>query len=240
MLPNKVILANGTVTTASLTENPAFLWVIRGSSSSFGIVTKIVAETFPALSPSTSTVLGDYQILLKNSPTKLVGLGLLWTKGNASQFVNLLFGGSLHLVTEGLSTSLSWVIQMGPYGINSSHINAVPVDATAYAHPNFMFTMQVQVTEVRSSPTEGFAFVEGVVNIITDSIPSDWDYGACLNYIDDRLVDCESIIPDPMHIVNERFIRVKSLLRVHYPRFPALKKTYDPSNFFRVPKSIEL
>ncbi|KAJ6548906.1 hypothetical protein B0H19DRAFT_952354, partial [Mycena capillaripes] len=56
----------------------------------------------------------------------------------------------------------NWVIQMGPYGINSSHINAVPVDATAYAHPNFMFTMQVQVTEVRSSPTEGFAFVEGM------------------------------------------------------------------------------
>ncbi|KAJ6582419.1 hypothetical protein B0H19DRAFT_929705, partial [Mycena capillaripes] len=98
----EVVLANATVTTASLTENP----VIRGSSSSFDVVIKIVAETFPAPNyavafdyawnldyATAAPVLGDYQIFVNNIPTKLA-LGLLWTKVNASGFVNLVFARS--------------------------------------------------------------------------------------------------------------------------------------------------
>ncbi|KAJ6582397.1 glucooligosaccharide oxidase [Mycena capillaripes] len=310
----EIVLANGRVTTASLTENPDLFWAIRGSSSSFGIVTKIVVETFPAPSyaiafeyvwnldyATAAQVLGDYQVFVNNIPTEL-GLAVLWNKGNATGFVTFEFGGAWygaegqiesvlqpfldklppptfntllgngtwidnlaqlnsgpldtslrpdtndtfyvkslvtpeevpmdnntrllfmeHLATEGFSTSLNWFIQMGLYGGNSSQINAVPVDATAYAHRDSMFTMQVQVTEVPVVTDEGFAFVEGVVNTITDSMPPDWDYGAYLNYIDDRLVDWQ-----------------KRYYGVHYSRLQALKRKYDPTNLFRFPKSIEL
>ncbi|KAF7348830.1 hypothetical protein MVEN_01403000 [Mycena venus] len=310
----EVVLANGTFTTASLTENPDLFWAIRGSSSSFGIVTKIVVETFPAPAyaiafeyqwnldfKTAAKALGDYQVFVNNIPTEL-GLVVLWSKGNTTGYVTFEFGGAWygsegqvesvlqpffdlmppptfgtllgngtwidnlatlamgsldtslgpdtndtfyvkslvtpqeapmddktrlqfleHLATEGFTTPLDWFIQAGLYGGNSSAINAVPVDATGYAHRDSMFTMQIQVTQTPVVTPDAFSFVEGVVNTITDSMPPDWDYGAYLNYIDDRLVDWQ-----------------KRYYSVHYPRLQALKRKYDPTNLFRFPKSIEL
>ncbi|KAJ7125350.1 glucooligosaccharide oxidase [Mycena epipterygia] len=310
----EVVLANSTVNTASLTINPDLFWAITGSSSSFGIVTNIVVETFPAPSyailfeyqwdldyATAAKVLGDYQDYVNKIPTEL-GLAVAWNKGNASGYVSFEFGGSWYgaegqvesilqpfldslptpnlgvflgngtwidnlatlnggpldtslrpdtndtfyvkslvtpqedpmddtarlqfmkyLATEGFATSLDWFIQIGLYGGNSSAINAVPVDATAYAHRDSMFTMQVQVTQTPVVTEDGFSFVEGVVNTITDNMPLDWDYGSYLNYIDDRLVDWQKRYYGP-----------------HYARLQALKRTYDPTNLFRFPKSIEL
>ncbi|KAJ6478075.1 glucooligosaccharide oxidase [Mycena vitilis] len=313
----EVVLANGTVTTASLTIDPDLFWALRGSSSSFGIVTNIVVETFPAPSyaiafayewnldyATAAQVLGDYQVFVNNIPKEL-GLAVLWNKGNASGYVTFEFGGAWygaegeaesvvqpfldklptpifgtlmgngtwidnlinlngaadgsldtslrpdtndtfyvsslvtpqeapmddntrlqfmqHLATEGFDTPLDWFIQAGLYGGNASAINAVPVDATAYAHRDSMFTMQVQVTQTPVVTDDAFSFVHGVVNNITGNTPPDWDYGAYLNYIDDQLVDWQ-----------QRYYGV------HYPRLQELKRTYDPTNLFRFPRSIEL
>ncbi|KIM45670.1 Glucooligosaccharide oxidase [Hebeloma cylindrosporum] len=49
-----VVLANGTIVTASNSKYPDLFWGLRGSSSSFGIVTAIHAKTFAA--PASSTV----------------------------------------------------------------------------------------------------------------------------------------------------------------------------------------
>ncbi|KAF7289487.1 Glucooligosaccharide oxidase [Mycena chlorophos] len=49
-----VVLANGTIATASSTVNADLFWAIRGASPSFGIVTSIEVSTFAA--PSSATV----------------------------------------------------------------------------------------------------------------------------------------------------------------------------------------
>ncbi|KAF7309489.1 Glucooligosaccharide oxidase [Mycena indigotica] len=49
-----VVLANGTIASASSTVNSDLFWAIRGASPSFGIVTSIEVSTFPA--PSSVTV----------------------------------------------------------------------------------------------------------------------------------------------------------------------------------------
>lgn len=43
-----LVLANGTITTVSATQNPDLYWAMRGSGSSFGITTAIHVRTFPA------------------------------------------------------------------------------------------------------------------------------------------------------------------------------------------------
>ncbi|KAJ7034137.1 glucooligosaccharide oxidase [Mycena alexandri] len=310
----EVVLANGTVTNASLTTNPDLFWGIRGSSSSFGIVTDIVYDTLPRpdyaiafeyvwnLDYTTAAqAISDYQVFVNNIPQEL-GLAVEWNRGNASGFVTLEFGGAWYgaegqvesvlqpflsklptpsfgsllgngtwidniatlaqgpldtslapdtnatfyvkslvtpqeapmddntllqfmkyLATEGFSTPLDWFVQIGLYGGNASAINAVPQDATGYTHRDSMFTMQIQVTQVPVVTEAGFSFVEGVADTITGNMPPDWDYGSYLNYIDDRLVDWQ-----------HRYYGVD------YPRLQALKRSYDPTNLFRFPKSIEL
>ncbi|KAJ7577644.1 glucooligosaccharide oxidase [Mycena floridula] len=310
----EVVLANGTVTTASLTMNADLFWCIRGSSSSFGIVTDIVYETFArpdyAIAfeyqwnldyVTAAKALGDFQDFVNTVPKEL-GLVVLWNKGNATGYVGFEFGGSWygqegqvqsvlqpfldtlptpifgaflgngtwidnlatlnsgpldtslrpdtndtfyvkslvtpqedpmdentrvqfmkHLATDGFSTPLNWFIQAGLYGGKDSAVNAVPVDDTAYAHRDSMFTIQFQVSQAPVFSEDGFSFVEGMVSSITDNMPPDWDYGAYLNYIDDRLTDWQNLYYGG-----------------HYPRLQDLKREYDPTNVFRFPKSIEL
>lgn len=47
MVDAEVILANGTIITASETEYPDIFWAIRGAAQSFGIVTKFRFQTLP-------------------------------------------------------------------------------------------------------------------------------------------------------------------------------------------------
>ncbi|KAJ7151134.1 glucooligosaccharide oxidase [Mycena filopes] len=310
----EVVLANGKITTASLSSNPDLFWAIRGSSSSFGVVTDIVYDTFPRPAyaiafeyvwnldyATAAKVISTYQHFVNTIPREL-GLAVEWTRGNATGYVTFEFGGSWYgaegqidsvlqpflstlpspvfstflgngtwidnvaamaqgpidtslgpdtnatfyvkslvtpqaapmddntllqymkyLSTEGFSTPLDWFVQMGLYGGNASAINAVPQDATGYAHRDSMFTMQIQVTQPPVVTAAGFSFVENALNTITSNMPADWDYGSYLNYIDDRLVDWQ-----------------KRYYGVHYPRLQALKREYDPTNLFRFPRSIEL
>ncbi|KAF9042491.1 glucooligosaccharide oxidase [Panaeolus papilionaceus] len=50
----EVVLANGDIVTASSESHPDLFWALRGSSSSFGIVTSVTAKTFPAPSQVTT------------------------------------------------------------------------------------------------------------------------------------------------------------------------------------------
>ncbi|KAG8745026.1 hypothetical protein FRC10_009000 [Ceratobasidium sp. 414] len=55
----EVVLANGTLTTASATKNPDLFWALRGAGASYGVVTQWTFATLPA-PPSVISYMIDY------------------------------------------------------------------------------------------------------------------------------------------------------------------------------------
>jgi FAD/FMN-containing dehydrogenase len=43
-----IVLANGTLATASATQNPDLFWALRGAGASYGVVTSMKFQTFAA------------------------------------------------------------------------------------------------------------------------------------------------------------------------------------------------
>ncbi|KAG6917469.1 hypothetical protein DXG01_002446 [Tephrocybe rancida] len=129
-----------------------------------------------------------------------------------------------YLATEGFVSKTEWFVQVELYGGANSAINDVPVDATAFAHRGSTFTIQFYASapgKVPPFPEYGFAFMDKMVETLTLNSPSDWDYGAYPNYIDDHLPDWR-----------ERYYGT------HYARLRALKEKYDPDNVFWFPTVI--
>ncbi|KAJ7579209.1 glucooligosaccharide oxidase [Mycena floridula] len=311
-----VVLANGTlITEASLTNYPDLFWAMIGTSSSFGIVTRIVFQTLPAPayaiafdyqwrldSATAANSLGTYQRFVKTDIPKELGLEITLTRGKAAGFVNFALGGSWYgdkegfpsvlkpfldtmpspnsksfsgngswidnvavlnggplgtsqhadgndnfyvkslmtpqaapmtnysrtqfmkyLTNEAYKTPVEWFIQLGLYGGANSEINSVLSDYSSFVHRDSMFTIQFYAYKKPVFPDAGFTLVDGMVNSITAHMPADWNYGAYLNYIDDRLPDWQ-----------------KRYYGTNYPRLQSLKKTYDPTNVFRFPTSVHV
>ncbi|ESK89816.1 glucooligosaccharide oxidase [Moniliophthora roreri MCA 2997] len=114
VLSATVVLANGTVVTASEGENTELFWAIRGSSSSFGIVTSLTMRTHPVPPSGTffeyifdldiataSKAFSDFQkyALSPSLPNTFGGeLGVL--KGRERGRVSVVFLGSFYGDTE--------------------------------------------------------------------------------------------------------------------------------------------
>ncbi|CAA7263467.1 unnamed protein product [Cyclocybe aegerita] len=313
-----VVLANGTIVSASKTNYSDLFWALRGASSSFGIVTGIHANTFAAppsatvfeynwdlstsdaasalsavqkfvLSPSLpqewagELVLGAgsssgrvafgltggwyapavefnavIQPLLKtlpkpqsqkltvgtyiNSVQYLGGLGRLNTTSipdshdtfyvkslmtpEASPISNQAGQAFMtYLANEGFRANTDWFVEVELYGGLNSAINNVPLNATAFAHRNSLWTIQFYTSAqggVPPFPKEGFTLLDGMVNSIVNNSPKDWDYGAYTNYIDDRLKNWQSLYYGE-----------------HYKTLKSLKQRYDPQNTLDFPTAIQ-
>ncbi|ESK89755.1 glucooligosaccharide oxidase [Moniliophthora roreri MCA 2997] len=130
-----------------------------------------------------------------------------------------------YLAHEGFNANLSWFMQVELYGGANSKINSVPVDSTAFARRNSVFTWQLYASSADAKPPypdEGFTFVDGVADSVVKSMPADWDYGAYANYVEDKLDNWEQL-----YFGN------------HYDRLKSIKDSYDPYGVFTFPTSIE-
>ncbi|KAJ7479461.1 glucooligosaccharide oxidase [Mycena galericulata] len=310
-----VVLGNGTIVSASANVNPDLYWAIRGASPSFGIVTSIEVQTFPAppsaivleyiwndlnISTAANSITSFQNFAATNIPAEL-GAELLFTKGSSSGKVNLqlngawygapelfnatfapylntlpatssanIFPGSYidsvmtlaspqglntsaapdesdtfytkslmtpsaapmsaaaiaafatYMATEGFSSTTEWFAEVELYGGSASAINAVPLDSTAFAKRDTLFTIQfVSASAAPPYPAAGFTFLDGMVASILNNEPADWNYGTYLNYIDDRLLNA-----------------AKLYYGTHYPRLKALKAALDPKDTFRFPVGV--
>lgn len=131
-----------------------------------------------------------------------------------------------YLAYQGFSSNLNWFVQMELYGGKNSVLNSVPVDATAFARRNALWTFQFYASSPNYNPpfpSSGFSFLDNMVNSITSNSPSNWDIGAYTNYIDDRLSNWQHMYYGS-----------------HYQRLKSIKRIYDPRNTFSFPQSIEL
>ncbi|KAJ7029191.1 glucooligosaccharide oxidase [Mycena alexandri] len=140
-----VVLANGTVVSASANVNPDLYWAIRGASPSFGIVTSIEVQTFPAppsvtvfsynwndlsISAASTTITAFQTFAASNIPPEF-GAELIFGQGSSSGKLSVqllggyygaanLFSGVIapYLNAAGMPKPSSQVVTPGSY-INS-------------------------------------------------------------------------------------------------------------------------
>ncbi|KAK0242942.1 glucooligosaccharide oxidase [Armillaria nabsnona] len=130
-----------------------------------------------------------------------------------------------YLAYEGYTSDTSWFMQAELYGGGNSAINAIPVDSTSFATRSALFTIQFYAATFNNTPPypdDGFAFLDRLVSNITTAMHPGWDYGAYVNYPDDRLRDWQHLY-----------------YKSHYRRLETMKKQYDPTGVFVFPIGIE-
>ncbi|KAJ7272671.1 hypothetical protein B0H12DRAFT_1228680 [Mycena haematopus] len=129
-----------------------------------------------------------------------------------------------YMATQGYSSDTSWFVEVELYGGSNSAINAVPLDSTAFAKRDTLFTIQFYASSANSPPTppypaDGVSFLNGMVSSIISNSPANWSYGAYLNYPDDQLGTSASTL----------------YYGSHYARLQSIKAAVDPLNTFRFP-----
>ncbi|KAJ7306216.1 hypothetical protein DFH08DRAFT_902398 [Mycena albidolilacea] len=313
-----VVLANGTVVQASSSANPDLFFAIRGASPSFGIVTSIEVQTFPA-PPSAivfqytwnnldiktaSNGIASFQTFAATNIPPEFGAELVFTSGDQKGRVNFGLTGAwygdanllnstlapylktlpknpssttitpgsyinsvavlaapmalntssapddpntfytkslmtpsgapmsngaitsfvTYMANQGFSSDTDWFVEVELYGGTNSAINAVPLDSAAFAKRDTLFTIQFYASSSNGDPPypkDGFSFLDGMVASIIDNSPSNWNYGAYLNYIDDRLANA-----------------AKLYYGSHYQRLQSIKAALDPKDTFRFPVGV--
>ncbi|KAK0206897.1 glucooligosaccharide oxidase [Desarmillaria ectypa] len=130
-----------------------------------------------------------------------------------------------YLAYEGYASNTSWFMQFELYGGGNSVINSVNVDSTAFATRSALFTVQLYASFRNSAPPypeDGFTFLDGAAEAITSTMGYGWDYGAYVNYPDDRLNNAQNLY-----------------YKSHYSRLESLKSQYDPTGVFVFPISVQ-
>ncbi|KAF8956211.1 glucooligosaccharide oxidase [Flammula alnicola] len=130
-----------------------------------------------------------------------------------------------YLANQGFGTNTDWFVEVELYGGTNSAINNVPSNATAFSNRNSMFTIQFYTSArggVPPFPQEGFTLLDGMVNSLLNNSPSNWDYGAYPNYVDDRLENWQNLY-----------------YGANYPRLKSLKDKYDTQDTLNFPTAIQ-
>ncbi|KAL0566714.1 hypothetical protein V5O48_015293, partial [Marasmius crinis-equi] len=121
-----------------------------------------------------------------------------------------------YLSNEGSRSNVTWIIQALMLGGHNSKTNAIPLSATSFVRRDSLFTWDFRVVRLNQSTlAEGLAFSDGSYNSVVGSMPSDWDYNAYANYIDDREADWQ-----------------KRYFGSNYDRLRSIKTEVDPNNLF--------
>ncbi|KAJ6450399.1 hypothetical protein C8R45DRAFT_1043533 [Mycena sanguinolenta] len=132
-----------------------------------------------------------------------------------------------YMATQGFSSDTDWFVEVELYGGSNSAINAVPLDSTAFAKRDTLFTIQFYASSQGNPalppyPADGFSFLDGMVSSIVSNSPANWSYGAYLNYADDMLGTSASTL----------------YYGSHYARLQSIKAAVDPLDTFRFPVGV--
>ncbi|KAJ8078327.1 hypothetical protein PM082_000534 [Marasmius tenuissimus] len=113
-----------------------------------------------------------------------------------------------------------WFIGVGLWGGQNSKISTVSSTSTSFARRDALLVMQVYASSGDRTPfpQSGFTFIDGVLNSMISSMPSTWNYGGYINYIEDRLSDWK-----------QRYYAS------NYQRLSSIKGQVDPRNVFSAP-----
>ncbi|TEB28279.1 FAD-binding domain-containing protein [Coprinellus micaceus] len=124
----QIVLANGTIATASKDVNPDLFFAVRGAASSFGIVTKTTLLTLPVPNSTTTyeygwnlnindatTAFQSYQSFSLSNPTPPeLGIELLLAKGSSKGTVTFMLSGVWYGAAGGLDTAIKPLLDIIP------------------------------------------------------------------------------------------------------------------------------
>ncbi|CAK5273796.1 unnamed protein product [Mycena citricolor] len=118
-----VVLANGTIATASPSSNSDLYWAIRGASPSFGIVTSVEVQTFAA-PPAVTVFAYNWDSLNISSASAAISAFQTLSKAN----ISAAFGGELNFGPGPSSSHVSLELTGGFYGPTADfNSNALPI-----------------------------------------------------------------------------------------------------------------
>ncbi|KAJ7614661.1 glucooligosaccharide oxidase [Mycena polygramma] len=126
-----------------------------------------------------------------------------------------------YMAVQGVASDTDWFVEVDLYGGNNSAINAVPLDSTAFAKRDTLFTIQMYASSSNAAPpypADGFTFVDGVAASILSNSPAGWNYGAYLT------TPTTGSVRTPRRFTTAPTIPVK-----------VLKASLDPLDTFRFP-----
>ncbi|KAF8990467.1 hypothetical protein BDQ17DRAFT_1433750 [Cyathus striatus] len=139
-----------------------------------------------------------------------------------------------YLASTGYSLS-GWFMQIELWGGQNSVINTVQTDATAFAHRNKLFTIQLYVSvsdhRIQPFPTRDFSFLDTIESMLQRDNADRWrnNPGAYLNYMEDGGRYRNS---------NTDLLRARFYAHA-YTQLSKLKIVYDPTDVFRFPVGVE-
>ncbi|KAG8776303.1 hypothetical protein FRC12_000996 [Ceratobasidium sp. 428] len=133
----EVVLANGTLTTATATQNTDLFWALRGAGASYGIVTQWTFATFvapttvigysidynSALSGSKiASLLGAWQNLALSAPKEMAMIGVVGPDGDGGLYLQ--FTGDYYGTKSAFtSATANWASALSPGKITSKTYN---------------------------------------------------------------------------------------------------------------------
>ncbi|TFK37512.1 glucooligosaccharide oxidase [Crucibulum laeve] len=128
VLEINLVLANGTITTASNSQNQDLFWALRGAGSSFGITTSIKVKTYPA-PPSATVIQISWDLNIDQASDGLNS----WQKFVLSDIPSQ-FGGEIVLAKGSTKGNVSFALRAAYYGpldqVNSTiapFLNTLPM-----------------------------------------------------------------------------------------------------------------
>ncbi|KAG9105345.1 hypothetical protein FRC07_009363 [Ceratobasidium sp. 392] len=185
----EVVLADGTVTTASATKNSDLFWALRGAGASYGIVTQWTFATLAApptvisyfieytatpLSPSEiASLMEKWQLIALSAPNELALIGRIEKAGGAN--------GTLYLQYRGIY-----------YGTKSSFDSLTSTWSTVLSPGNMTYQVNnwydglVALSGPLSTSAPELRFTIFAKSLFTKSPVTTTQWNSLLNYLGDQ------------------------------------------------------
>ncbi|KAK3360562.1 hypothetical protein B0T25DRAFT_535910 [Lasiosphaeria hispida] len=134
LLSARVVIANGSIVTASARQNPELFWALRGAGSNFGVVTEATYQVYDltsptitnadyAFSPNASGAIFDWMAAFGDATPAELAILLFGnydtTKGDLSLWLNVVYAGRQSAVQPLLNSLLA---EVTPYRQNISEV----------------------------------------------------------------------------------------------------------------------
>ncbi|KAF7970900.1 hypothetical protein HWV62_22660 [Athelia sp. TMB] len=177
-----------------------------------GILTQLAGSDGPL---NTSTKADESDTFYAKS--LMVAEDALLTDAALLNFMTYLYG-------PGVKADSSWFILADLWGGPGSGVNAVSSTATAFSHRNTLYTFQIYTSSgTKSFPSDGISFVDGIVNSITEKMPST-SFGAYNCYVDPALTASQA---------HTQYYGSTTTTKLN-----SIKAAVDPKHVFSFPQAI--